>query len=388
MKNKIAILGSTGSIGKTTVEIIKNDINNFDVILLTTNSNYREILKQIKYLKPKNLIISNYKYFLLLKKKLKNKKIHIYNNFNKFNKKYKKKIDYTMCAISGLEGLKPTLDSIKFSKKVAIANKESLICGWNLIKKSLKKYNTKFIPVDSEHFSIFNLINNLDTSNIEEVIITASGGPFLNLPINKFKKIKPETAVKHPNWPMGKKISIDSATMMNKVFEVIEAKKIFNLDLDKFKVVTHPKSYVHAIVKFKNGLTKILIHDTDMKIPIFNSIYLDKVKNIKSEKINFNNLNNLDFKMVNIKKFPSLKLIKKIPKKDSLFETVLVSANDELVNLFLNHKIKFNDIFNNLNKILNLKSFNTFKQKTPKNPEQIYKLNKYVRLKTRSLSIL
>ena len=388
MKKKIVILGSTGSIGKTTVEIIKNDIKHFNVILLTTNKNLNEILKQAKKLKPKNLVINNFKHYINLKKKLRNNKIKIYNSFQDFNKKYKKKVDYTMCAISGLSGLKPTLDAIKFSKNIAIANKESLICGWNLIEKSLKKNNTKFIPVDSEHFSIMNLLSNLGNNEVEKILITASGGPFLNLPLSKFKNIKPKNAIKHPNWKMGKKISIDSATLMNKVFEVIEAKKIFNIDLKKFKIVVHPKSYVHAIVKFKNGLTKILIHDTDMKIPIFNSIYTNHKKNLLSKNINFNFLNNLDFRKVDIKKFPSINLIKKIPTKNSLFETVVVSANDELVNLFLQNKIKFNDIFYNLNKITNLKKLSIYKDKSPKNFNQIYELSKYVRLKTRSLSIL
>ncbi len=388
MKKKIVILGSTGSIGKTTVEIIKKDIKNFNVILLTTNKNYNEILKQTKILKPKNLVINNFKHYINLKKKLKNSKIKIYNNFQGFNKKNKKKVDYTMCAISGLSGLKPTLDAIKFSKNIAIANKESLICGWNLIEKSLKKNNTKFIPVDSEHFSIMNLLNDLGNSEVEKILITASGGPFLNLALNKFKNIKPKNAIKHPNWKMGKKISIDSATLMNKVFEVIEAKKIFNIDLKKFKIVVHPKSYVHAIVKFKNGLTKILIHDTNMKIPIFNSIYTNHQKSLVSKSINFKFLNHLDFQKVDLRKFPSVNLIKKIPEKNSLFETVVVSANDELVNLFLQNKINFKDIFYNLNKITSLKKLSIYKDKSPKNFNQIYELSKYVRLKTRSLSIL
>ncbi len=277
-EKKIAVFGSTGSIGKTTIDIIKKDKNNFEVILLTSKNNYQELLKQAKKLNVKNLIINNKKQYLNLKKKFKNKKINIYNNFHNLNKIFKKKIDYTMCAISGLEGLSPTLDAIKFTKNIAIANKESLICGWNLIEKKLKKYNTQFIPVDSEHFSIWSLIKNVKKNDIEEVVITASGGPFLNLPMSKFKKIKPSTAVKHPNWKMGKKISIDSATMMNKVFEVIEAQRIFNIELKKFKILVHPDSYVHSIIKFNNGITKILVHDTNMKIPIFNTLYQNSDK--------------------------------------------------------------------------------------------------------------
>ena len=386
MKKKIAILGSTGSIGKSTIDILRKDKKNFDVVLLTTNNNYREILKQAKEFKVRNIVINNNKHYLNLKKKIKNKKINIFNNFESFNKKFKTKIDFTMSAISGLEGLKPTLNLIKFTKTIAIANKESIICAWNLIQKKLKKYKTEFIPVDSEHFSIWSLLHG-NYNNIDEVIITASGGPFLKLPVSKFKKIKPIHAIKHPNWKMGSKISIDSATLMNKVFEVIEAQRIFNIDSSKFKILIHPKSYVHAVIKFNNGLTKILVHDTDMKIPIFNSIYYKKNLKIKSSKLDLNILNNLDFSRVNLKKFPSIKILNKIPKNISLYETVLVSANDQLVDLFLKNKINFQKITIFLKKILGMKIFLKYKKRSPKNYKEIIKLSDYVRLKTKLLCI-
>ena len=388
MKKKIAVFGSTGSIGKTTIDIIKKDKNNFEVVLLTSNNNYQELAKQAKELKVKNLIINNKKQYLNLRKKFKNKKINIYNNFLNLNKIFKKKIDYTMCAISGLEGLRPTLDVIQFTKNIAIANKESLICGWNLIEKKLKKHNTQFVPVDSEHFSIWSLIKNVNKSDIEEVIITASGGPFLKLPISKFKKIKPSSAVKHPNWNMGKKISIDSATMMNKVFEVIEAQRIFDIELKKFKILVHPNSYVHSIVKFNNGTTKILVHDTNMKIPIFNTLYQNSNKKLMSKKLDITKLNNLNFKNIDKKKFPVINILNHVSKKFSLYETVIVSANDLLVQFFLDGKIKFLDISRYLKKIVKLKEFKKFKHILPTNVNQIIKLSKYVRLKTQSLSVI
>ena len=386
MKKKIAILGSTGSIGRTTIDILKNDKKSFNIVLLTTNNNYKEILKQVKEFTVSNIIINNYKHYLYLKKKFKNKKINIFNNFDSFNKTFNNKIDFTMSAISGLEGLKPTLEIIKFSKTIAIANKESIICAWNLIQKKLKKYKTEFIPIDSEHFSIWSLLKG-NRNNIEKVIITASGGPFLNLSLSNFKKIKPKNAIKHPNWKMGRKISIDSATLMNKVFETIEAQRIFNINLNKFKILIHPKSYVHAIVKFNNGITKILVHDTDMKIPIINSIYDKKDIKVKSLKLNIKALNNLNFTNVDLKKFPSIKILTKIPKKISLYETVLVSANDQLVELFLNNKINFTNITTFLKKILRMKIFLKYKKRSPKNYKEIIKLNDYVRLKTRLLCI-
>jgi 1-deoxy-D-xylulose-5-phosphate reductoisomerase len=186
---------------------------------------------------------------------------------------------------------------------------------------------------------------------------------------------------------MGRKISIDSATMINKVFEVIEARNIFNINYKKIKILIHPKSYVHAILKFNNGLTKIIAHDTTMRIPIFNSLYLNNNKKLNSNKININSLNNLNFKIIELKRYPMVKLLNFLPSKQSLFETVIVSANDTLVELFLNNKIKFVDIQKNLFKIINKKKFLKFKNMYPKNIRDIVKLNNYVRLKTLENSI-
>ena len=387
MKKKIVILGSTGSIGKTTINLFKDNLKNYEIVLLTTNNNIKQLMKQVKTYKVKNVIISDYDKFIKFKKNFKNKKVNVYNNFNSINKILRKKVDYTMCSISGIDGLKPTLNVIPLSKKIAIANKESIVCGWNLIKKKLKLHKTEFVPVDSEHFSIWSLVKNIDKEKIDKVYITASGGPFLNWSKKKVSKAKAVTALKHPNWSMGKKISIDSATLMNKVFEVIEAQRIFELDISKFEILIHEKSYVHAIVKFKNGLTKLLIHDTKMDIPIFNTINFSPNVKISNKQINFNLLNNLNFNKVNRKKFPNINILKHITNKISLFETVLISANDELVDMYLDNKIKFNEISSYLYKIINLKEFTKYKKKTPKNVNEIDILSRYVRLKTQTLCI-
>ena len=225
MKKKIIILGSTGSIGKTTFNIIKKNPKDFEIILLTTNKNSTLILKQAKLLKVKNIIVSNHNEYLKLRKKLNNSKIKVYNNLDRLKNIIKKKIDYTMCAISGLSGLKSTIDAVKFSKTIAIANKESIICGWHIIERELRKNKTNFIPIDSEHFSIWSLIKDQNNKNIKKIYLTASGGPFLYKKNSLLANVKPKYALKHPNWKMGKKITIDSATLMNKLFEVIEAKK-------------------------------------------------------------------------------------------------------------------------------------------------------------------
>ncbi len=386
MKKKIVILGSTGSIGKSTLSIIEKNKKDFEIILLTTNKNLKEIKKQCKKFKPKFLIITNNNTYLKFINQ-NNQKIKVLNNYKSLKKIFRKKIDYTINAISGFDGLEPTLEVIPYTKTLAIANKESLICAWNLIKNKIDKHKTKFVPIDSEHFSIWSLLKGT-TSKIEKIYITASGGPFLNMRKTKLKNIKPKQAIKHPKWSMGRKISIDSATLINKVFEIIEAKKIFNLNINKISILLHPDSYVHAMVKFQNGITKVLIHDTDMKIPIFNSIYQEENKIYKSQHLNVSKLNNLKFQKVKSKQFLSVKLLKLFKNVDnSLYETVLVSANDELVDLFLLNKISFLDITKKLIMIMNLKEFKKMKQIKPKNFEEISNLNKYVRLKTQSLCV-
>ncbi len=387
MKKKLAILGSTGSIGENTLNIIKNDKKNFEINLLSTNKNIIKIFKQAKEFKVKNIIISDLNSYKKAKIKFKNSNINIYNNFDYLNKIIRKKNDLIMSSITGLSGLLPTLKSIKYTKKILIANKESIICAWNLINKELKKYKTNFIPVDSEHFSIWSLLENNNSINVEKIFITASGGPFLKLPKKKFSNISVKKALNHPNWRMGKKITIDSATLMNKVFEVIEAKNIFNLDYNKISILTHPKSYLHAITKFSNGLTKLLLHDPDMKIPIYNSIYSSNAKPIKTYSLDLKILNNLELREVDTKKFPLVKLLRKLPNNSSLFETVLITINDYLVYKFLEKKINFKELINLINRISNFKEFQKFKKIKPKSIDDIYELRDYVSLKLDSLGI-
>ena len=383
---KIAILGSTGSIGSTTLKIVRKDKKSFKVQLLSTNSNIKKILKQAKEFKVKNVIILDKKKIKLWKSKFKNNNIKIYDNFEILKKNFNKKLDFVMNGISGIEGLEPTLKIIKHTKKIGIANKESIICGWNLIKKELAQHKTEFIPVDSEHFSIYKLVQDQKFETISKVIITASGGPFLNKK-NFKKKIKISEALNHPNWKMGKKITIDSATLMNKVFEVIEAKKIFNIPYKKISILTHPDSYVHAIVKFKNGITKILLHEPNMKIPISNSIYNDYIKKIKSKPINFKILNNLNFKKVDNLKFSTVKILKNLPNNCSLYETIIITVNDFYVYKFLNNKINFSYLIKIILKTLQRKEFIKYKKIIPKNINQIYNLRNYVRLKLDDLSV-
>ncbi len=379
MKKKIAILGSTGSIGKTLLNIIKKDFKNYEIVLLTANKNSKELLKQSKLFKVKNLVLTNKQSYEIIKKK--KLKINIYNNFNSFSRIFKKKIDYGLSSITGIEGLKPTINLIKYTRNIAIANKESIICGWSLIEKELKKNKTNFIPIDSEHFSLWYGLKENKIKNIDEIYITASGGPLLSTPLSKLKNISVKEALNHPNWRMGKKISIDSATMINKIYEVIEAKNIFNLSYNRIKILIHPKSYIHAIIKFNNGMIKIIAHDTTMRIPIHNSLFFKSQKKIISKKIDFEILNNLNFQEISPQRYPMINVLNYLPNKSSLFETVIVSANDTLVELFLKKKIKFQEINKQLLKLMQNKEFIKYKKTKPKHLDQIHNLHNYVRLK-------
>ena len=378
MIKKIAILGSTGSIGKTSLKIIEKDKKNFKVELLTTNENYKLLLNQAKKFKVKNIIITDKKkYQIALSKKIKS--IKIYNDFDKFEKIFPRKLDYVMSSIVGLDGLIPTINIIKHTKTIAIANKESILCAWNLIKKKLALHKTNFIPVDSEHFSIWYALKNYSNFNINKIFLTASGGSLFNKSKSKVKNLKISDILNHPNWKMGKKISVDSSTMMNKVFEIIEAKKIFNLTYDQLGILIHPKSYIHSIIKLNDGMIKIIAHDTTMEIPIFNSIYYDTKKNINSDKVNIKILNELNLSKINYSKYPSVKFLKFLPSKDSLFETALVTINDELVNLFLKGKIKYSSINKKMNIMLNHSGIKKLKKKLPTNVSKVINTSKFVR---------
>ena len=388
IKKNIVILGSTGSIGKKTINIIRKNKKLFSIRLLSTNKNISLIYKQAKEFKVKNIIITDYSKYLFAKKLFKSKKISIFNNFDEINSILNKiKIEYSMVAIIGIDGLKPSIDLIKHSKKIAIVNKEALICGWPLINNELKKYNTNFIPIDSEHFSIFKLLDKVDDKSYCKFYITASGGPFLNLPIKDFNKINVKKALKHPNWKMGKKITIDSATLMNKVFEVIEAKNIFDLSYKNISILTHPSSYVHAIVLLKNGLIKFCAHKPNMEIPIFNSISNNNLKPLKKNILEINLLNKLNFQKVDLKKFPLVNLLRKLPEKSSLYETILVTINDFFVYKFLEKKISFKKMVTLIGNYSNLKQFTKYKKRNVKNVKDIYDLRDYVSFKLKKMSI-
>ena len=387
MKKKIAILGSTGSIGKSTLEVIKKDKKNFNVVYLSANNNYKKLIQQAKEFNAKNVLIKNEKFYEIVRDSLKKNKTRVFSGNTSINKIISGKLDYTMSAIVGLAGLQPTIDIIKVSKTVAIANKETIICGWGILSKLIKKYKTKMLPVDSEHFSIMELTKGVSDKEIEEIIITASGGPFLNKQINRLKNTKPRDAINHPNWKMGKKISIDSANLMNKVFEVIEACKIFEFNKNKYRIMIHPQSYVHSIIRYKNGLIKMVLYNTDMKIPISNTLYGSKNNILNIRKIDAKILSKLSFKNVDVKQFPSIKLINKCLTLGILTPTIVNAANEVLVSMFLNKKIGFLDIVSKINEIFKDKDFKKYATRNPASINDIKISDNWARLKTIAMCV-
>jgi len=305
------------------------------------------------------------------------------NDYNRIIK-LKKKIDITISAIPGIAGLEPTFKFIKLSKKMLLANKESIICAWHLLEKQRKKFKTSIIPIDSEHFSVMKLLEK-NKNKIESIFITASGGPFLRTK-KKFKNIKPRDALRHPNWRMGKKITINSATMMNKLFELIEAKKIFENLKHKIKIIIHPQSKIHAIIRYQNGLSNFLFHEPDMRIPIANAIF-DTNINI-SEFIEFkrnkNHFEKLEFLNIANSNFPPIKFLPILDKYNSL-PIILNAANEILVDQFLMKKIKFNGIIGKLYQILRDKKFKKYAIKNTNSIQDILKIDNWARVQTLKL---
>ena len=378
MKKFISILGSTGSIGLSSLKILDRKKNYLKPFLFSANKNFNLICKQIRKYKPLYFFINDKKTFQKIKKKFKNENIRIINNID--TKSFKYKSDITIAAIPGIAGLSPTIKMINKSNKMLLANKESIICGWELIKKASLRFNTTLIPIDSEHFSIFKLIENIKIDQIKKIYLTASGGPFLDLKIKKLKKIKPQHALKHPKWKMGKKITVDSATLMNKVFEYIEAQKLFNIPEKKLDILIHPESLVHAIVKLKNGLTKFIYHDTSMIIPLANAIFeknLEIDNFLKDDKT----IRNLTFKLPDQKKFPVIKNLNKFNEFPST--PIIVNASNELlVDQFLRKKVPFLAIPIIIDKILRDRNYKKYAIRKPKDLEQINEINLWAKTKT------
>ncbi|MFL3057808.1 MAG: 1-deoxy-D-xylulose-5-phosphate reductoisomerase [Candidatus Neomarinimicrobiota bacterium] len=342
MKN-IVVMGSTGSIGIQSLDVISKD-NSYNVVGLTCHSNANLLFEQAKKHSPDfvaiDFIDSSHDLFNLCKEN----NIELITGSKASSNIPFKNLDLAINAIVGTAGLRPTIELIKNGVDIALSNKESLVLGGHIIMPLAHKKNVNIIPVDSEHSAIFQCLNGENHKELKKIILTGSGGPFLETPIHEFDSITPEQALKHPNWDMGAKISIDSATMMNKALELIEALWLFNIKLDKIQITIHPQSIVHSMVEFVDGSYKAHLGLPDMKVPIQYALTFPERKDSSVGSLDFENLN-LDFKKPDLERYPILSLVEELINLGGNRLAVMSMANDYVVQKFLDQKISFNEIF-------------------------------------------
>ena len=350
MKN-IVVMGSTGSVGIQSLDVISKS-KSHKVIGLSCYSNADLIFEQTKEYLPNfvaiEVIDSSHNLFNLCKKN--NIKLITGNNAS-CNIPFDN-LDLAINAIVGTAGLKPTIELVKNGIDIALSNKESLVLGGHIIMPLAQKNNVNIIPVDSEHSAIFQCLNGENLKELKKIILTGSGGPFLETPIDKFNTITPDQALKHPNWDMGAKISIDSATMMNKALELIEALWLFNIKLDKIQITIHPQSIVHSMVEFVDGSYKAHLGLPDMKVPIQYALTFPNRTNSSVGSLDFENLN-LDFRKPDLERYPILSLVEELINLGGNRVAVMSMANDYIVERFLDRKISFNEIFYLIQEVVN-----------------------------------
>ena len=342
MKKGIAILGSTGSIGIQALEVISENNDLFDVEVLTANENSRLLIKQAKIYNPNSVVIVNENKYDEVYSALNPLNIKVYSGKNSLEQIVEsEKIDVVLTAVVGYSGLIPTINAIKNGKKIALANKETLVVAGELITRLSLEYGTEIVPVDSEHSAIFQCLVGEEKNPIEKIILTASGGPFRGQTREELISITKEQALKHPNWSMGAKITIDSATLMNKGLEVIEAKWLFNLTKKQIDVVVHPQSIIHSAIQFEDGSIKAQLGLPDMKLPIQYALgFPNRIKN-SFKRFNFLDFSKLTFEEPDLKTFKNLALAYKAMESGGNAPCVLNAANEVAVNAFLKNEIAF-----------------------------------------------
>ena len=354
LKKTISILGSTGSIGSNTIDVINSNKNKFSVLSLTSKNNVNLLSKQSFLLNPKFVAIQNKEKYKDLKNNLFGKKIKILAGDEGIIECTNNKVDIVVAAIVGIAGLKPTLSSIKNCSKLCLANKECLVSAGSFFMEKIAKSKCKLLPLDSEHNAIFQLCDFNKSNNVESITLTASGGPFRNYNLQKLKKATLKKALKHPNWRMGNKITIDSATLMNKAFEIIEAYYLFNLKLNQIDIIIHPESIIHSMVNFADGSTTALLSNHDMRIPIFYALNWPSREYYNVKKVDFLKIKKLTFEKTNINLLDSIKLSYYVLKNGGSYPLIFNAANEIAVSFFLENKIKFMDIIKIVKKILSM----------------------------------
>ncbi len=344
MKN-ISILGSTGSIGTNTLNVVEANKKDLKVKYLTAGSNGKLLVEQALKFHPNAIAIADDKQYSLVKGELKSSGIEVLaGREGVLEISRRNDVDMVLNSIVGAPGLEPTYLAIQAGNNIALSNKESLVMAGDIIMSMLKEKNLTILPVDSEHSAIFQCLVGEEHSSIKRLILTGSGGPFRKYPLEKFSKIKPENALKHPTWNMGRKITIDSATMMNKGLEVIEAKWLFDIPLEKVDIIIHPQSIIHSMVEFIDGSMKAQLGLPDMKLPIQYAIFYPERRNVAWENTDFTKISELNFEAPDYKRFPCIRLAYESLERGGTAPGILNVVNEQAVYAFLDNKIKFTDI--------------------------------------------
>ena len=375
----IAIFGSTGSIGESTLDVIRENSDLFKVVTLVAGENIKKLINQINEFHPKNVYIIEKENAEYIKKLYKDINVY-YGEEGMEEISNLKDFDIAISALVGIAGLKPTYNMIKNGKTVALANKEVLVAGGKLIIETSKESGAKLLTVDSEHSAIMQCLNGEQKNQVDKILLTASGGPFLDKLITD--DITVEEALNHPTWKMGKKVTIDSSTMMNKGFEIIEARWLFDVAPSKIEVVIHRQSLVHSMVQFKDGTIMANIGPKSMQIPIAYALnYPNRLSNTV-EKLDLFEVAELKFEKVNLEKFKCLKLAYKAIEMGHSYQVILNATNEVLVNAFLNNEIKYTDIAEGIEKMINF-----YKRRELNTIEDILNFDKEVKEETKKYVI-
>lgn len=348
---KIAIIGSTGSIGKNAIEVIKSHPDEFRIHSLAAKTNADELIEQAKTFNPKKVVIFDPSLSEKIKSKLSSTQV-LSGMSGLIEAVTDPAVDLVLLAVTGADGFDPLIAALRAKKNVALANKEPLVMAGQIIRKLASEFGVQVIPIDSEHSGIFQLLEGRSSNKISRIFLTASGGPFLNRPAETFGSITPEEAIQHPRWSMGKKISVDSATLMNKGLEVIEASGLFGISMDQIGVLIHPEAVVHAIIEFEDGSQIAQMAVTDMKLPIQYALSYPKRLRSENLRLNLENIGTLNFQKADTKKFPCLDLAYRAGNAGGTAPCVLNAANEVCVDSFLKGEILFTDISKIIGEVL------------------------------------
>lgn len=352
MRN-ISILGSTGSIGTQTLDIVR-DNDDINVCALAAGSNIDLLEKQIREFKPKVVSVWDSDKAEELKKRVRDTDVDIYTGMNGLiTAATVDSADIVELAVVGMVGIRPAIAAINAHKDIALANKETLVTAGHIIMTLAKEKNVRILPVDSEHSAIFQCLNGEDTKAVSKLILTASGGPFRGMTREQMKNVKVEDALKHPNWSMGRKITIDSATMVNKGLEIIEAKWLFDMAVEDIQVVVQPQSLIHSMVEFEDGAIMAQLGTPDMRLPIQYALYYPERRHLKGERVDFSKIASINFEIPDMDNFRGLYLARQAGITGGSMPTVMNAANEKAVALFLDKKIGFLDIIDIMEKSMN-----------------------------------